>query len=594
MFHWKLTVCVAIGSIPLLFVGCASPLQSPSNNGDRSHEFQSLAGEGLDSRSPFHSRLQEVRNRIDNGRAEHRSNSVAILDDGREALLLRIHLIRHARSSVDIQTFIWTHDEVGELIMRELLAAARRGVRVRVIVDHFGVPKDPNVIAYLETVHPNLEIKIYRPPVRELDANVISKAAHTVLNFRGVNQRMHDKTFIVDGVTGITGGRNYENTYFNQSTRINYKDRDALVIGPAATQMLNAFECFWESRHSVSGRDLSDVARTIRNFDADRFRNGNLTPLRHRSPMVIAETNVSSVMRRTAGRMRSASWVEYLFDRPGKNESLLLDGGGRHTEQLLGTLNTAENEIVIQSPYLILSRRGANFFRQIRQRHPNLKIVISTNSLGSTDNLFAYSANVRLREMFVHDLGFQIFEYKSHPDDLRRILPEYDELQSRSPKDEPFLSLHGKSIVIDDATVYVGTFNIDPRSENLNTEGGLIIRDPMIASVVKADILRDIRPGNSWIMAPVLESDAAALTSEIDTMGRLISDILPVDVVPPLNSISAFELLPGRQAVSPGHSEFHRNYRSIGRWPSGKGRLSDKEILARLLHTTAKSATPLF
>ena len=565
-------------------------VRDPAEN--RTHDFQKLAQTGLDVRSPFHSTLQKARRRLATGAAEPEANMVGILNNGNEALLWRLHLIRHAKTSIDIQTFIWTHDEVGELVLTELIKAARRGVRVRLIADHFGVPRNLNVVAHLTTVDPNIKIKIYRPPAMALMANPIARTIHMASDFKGANQRMHNKTFIVDGVVGITGGRNYENTYYNQSPRLNYKDRDAVVVGPAATQMLNSFERFWASRHSVASHDLPDVGRAIEKLKSNPIRVvGSKAWIRR----ISKEADGMSALRNgIATGMRLAGHTEYLSDRPGKNDSPLLTGSGRHTDQLSSRVSSAKEEIVIQSPYLILSRRGARFFRRMHQEQPNLSIVVSTNSLGSTDNLLAYSANVRQRELFVHDLGFQIHEYKPQPADLRRVLPQYDELEHRSREDEPFLCIHGKSIVIDETTTYVGTFNLDPRSENLNTEGGLMVRDPAIARSVKADILRDISPGNSWTMAPILTSDAAALTSKVDNIGRFVEDLLPLDIVPPLNSICAFDLLPGKTAMPPGHSNFYRNYRNVGRWPNQYGKMTDKEIVTRLLHTMVKSATPLF
>lgn len=581
-------------ALALLLGGCSIPARHATGGREPGHDFRELAAQGLDSRSPFHGTVQGIRSRLGGETADASLNRIAILNDGEDALAVRLHLIRHATRSIAIQTFIWTHDAVGELFMRELIAAARRGVKVRVLADHFGVPKDPAMIAYLETIEPNLEIRIYRPPARALDANPLTRGLHLIVDFKGANQRMHNKTFIVDGIAGITGGRNYEDSYFNQSGRLNFKDRDALVIGPAATQMLNSFEQFWASRHTVAGRALRDVAAELTGtapggVGAER---GGQAGARVRA--IVASANASDAPRRIHASLLAANHVSYSSDLPGKNASFLLNGGGLHTTQLSGTLRTAEREILIQSPYLILSPRGERFFKSLRRMRPDLSIVVSTNSLGSTDNLFAYSANVRLREAFVNNLGFRIHEYKPHPADLRRILPNVDALDRLAADEEPFLCLHGKSIVIDGLTTYIGTFNLDPRSENLNTEGGLIIRDAAIASEVRKDILRDTNPANSWIMAPVLAPEIAAFTAEIDSIGRLISDLLPVDIVPPLNSISAFELRAGHRAVAPDHPDFHRNYRNIGRWPTGHDELSEKEILTRLLHTTAKSATPLF
>ena len=160
------------------------------------------------------------------------TNKVAIINSGYDALLLRVHLFRNAKKSINVQTFILKNDECGRLFMYELIQAAKRGVKVRMIADHFVSDKDCDLVAFLAVVHPNLELKHYRPAADRLKPSKLQGILNTMFSFRNTNQRMHNKIITVDGKIGVTGGRNIENTYYHFSTGMNFKDRDVLVTGP--------------------------------------------------------------------------------------------------------------------------------------------------------------------------------------------------------------------------------------------------------------------------------------------------------------------------------------------------------------------------
>ena len=168
---------------------------------------------------------------------QHQKNKVALLDIGEEALLLRIHLIRSARHSIAMQTIIWVNDETGRLLMYEMIQAAKRGVQVQLLVDHFVSDKHPEVAAFLATVHPNLKIKLYNPIVGQFSdhriaPSTLDQLTRLLSDFNKVNQRMHNKIFIVDNQIAVTGGRNNQNAYYDQARGMNYRDRDILVTGP--------------------------------------------------------------------------------------------------------------------------------------------------------------------------------------------------------------------------------------------------------------------------------------------------------------------------------------------------------------------------
>lgn len=524
-----------------------------------------------------------------------RGNSIIILDNGFDALLLRVHLIRNARRSIDLQTFIWVNDECGRLMMYELIEAAKRGVKVRIIVDSFGAEEDPGLVAFLATVHPNLKIAHYRPVADRVQASALSKAAEMVFFLRDSNQRMHNKIMTFDDVIGITGGRNIQNAYFNFGTEFNFKDRDVAVIGPATRTMSASFERFWVYRHSVPSRELKDVARAIRSgsYDARRDRddfrfNGLFVELSH-------DADESRVIReRFLAHLIEADKVEFVADRPGKKKTGFFGLGGKAelTERMFALADVVRKDLIIQSPYLVLDERGKEAFRKIRRR--GVKTTISSNSFGAADHLVTYAANYRMRSFYVEELGFVIYEYKPYPTDLLKVIPRYAELERRARLDAggdsevrgPLVCIHAKSFVLDDRLAYIGSYNLDPRSGNLNTEVGLMIEDAKVATALKESILRDTLPGNSWVIA----KRKGPLT-EVNALLASVSSRSPLDLWPIKNTTS-FELIPGFLPVSPGDRRFYDYYRDIGSFPGVEG-ISEEEIITRIFSAIGKAATPL-
>lgn len=524
-------------------------------------------------------------------------NRLAILGGGYDALLLRVHLIRQARTSIVVQTFIWTNDECGRLLMYELIEAARRGVKVRIIADHMVSDQDVPTVAFLATVHPNLELKHYRPALSLMKPSFLQTILAAVKSFHGVNQRMHNKLMVFDGAVMITGGRNIENTYFDHSTGMNFRDRDVLAVGPVAQAAAKSFEEFWAYSHAVASRDLADVAAAIarggyRHYDtrADYDFGGYFGALDREAD------DAALITARFAARLRPVRKAVFICDEPGKSRGFF-SSTARITRELKGTLQQARHDIVMQTPYLVLSDPAQKLFQTMRREHPGLRIRVSSNSFASTDNLLAYSANYRLRGDYVDDLKLQVHEFKPRPAALPTLFPGYESMAERArarmaegrQERMPFLCLHAKSLVVDDRIAYVGSYNLDPRSENLNTEVGLLVEDEAFARELRAEIEADMRAENSWVIAH------RAIPLALDAVNGLIGGLLalgPVDLWPVRNT-SSFELRPGATEVPPDDPAFHEHYREVGSFPGTDGIFSQKEILTRLYKAVGTPLTPV-
>ena len=204
---------------------------------------------------------------------------VYVLDTGTQALLARAWLADHAKESIEVQYFIWSTDNIGILAAEALLRAAERGVRVRVIVDDLLIDAPDKSLLAL-ALHPNIDIRIYNPQ-SSVGVPLHTRLLNVLTDFRGVNQRMHDKTLVVDGKIGITGGRNMAAEYFDYNHEYNFRDRDALLLGEAVKAMRASFERFWNSELSVKVEDLYDgLHRELRLDDAAQLGETDATPHR--------------------------------------------------------------------------------------------------------------------------------------------------------------------------------------------------------------------------------------------------------------------------------------------------------------------------
>lgn len=430
-----------------------------------------------------------------------------MLETGEEALLARAWLADHAVKSIDVQYFIWSTDNIGILAAEALLRAAERGVQVRVIVDALLLDAPDRSLLALAR-HPRVEVRIYNP----------KRFWHAITDFRGLNQRMHDKTMAVDGKVVITGGRNMAAEYYDYNHEYNFRDRDVLLLGEVAKEVGASFERFWTSELSAPVEELTqgvhltdgDIPRIYGELHAYAGSPGNFAP---EVRAAIAAT--PSAFPRIA---REIAWgsVAFISDAPGKNEARGLGGGGETTSALARLVADARSRIVIQSPYLVMSDAALALFRETTSR--GVKVRISTNSLASTDNIQAFSGYRNQRARLL-DMGLQIFEYRPDASVQRLAAP-----QAKAP----VFALHAKTMVIDSSVLYIGTFNFDPRSENLNTEVGVVLRDARLARAVEAAIETDMRPENSWNAATDRPDSHVPLTKRTRTRFWQLLPIRPI------------------------------------------------------------------
>ena len=451
---------------------------------------------------------------------------VYVLEDGAGSIVSRAWLTDYAEETIDIQYFIFSTDNVGLIACDYLVRAADRGVKVRILVDDIMVDAQLEDIVTMDS-HKNIDIKIYNPGFN-LGKSIFSKAKKALTDFRSVNQRMHNKTFIVDGKVVITGGRNIADEYFDYDHEYNFRDRDVLLLGKATKSVGSSFNQFWKDSLSVPINVLSDesVGGLSNEEKFARLHEYACDPENFWPQIRTRIQNIPTAFR-ALKNSEDFVWVdevEFISDIPGKNDGKSgLGGGGISTSALIELVKNAKRTLDIQTPYLITSELSQNLFREAVQR--GVKIRILTNSLASTDNVEAFSSYQTDRKTLLQT-GVRIYEFR--PDAAERTRIMTGELQ-KTLDHKPIFGLHAKSMVVDGQITVIGTFNLDPRSANLNTECITIIHSEKVSDQVLVGMEEEFKPENSWETTFDFNPD-----SEVNNLKRIKTwtrKILPKDIL---------------------------------------------------------------
>lgn len=340
-----------------------------------------------------------------------------ILDYGQDALLARLDLIRGAQRSIDIQTYIFDEDDAGHLILDELLAAARRGVKVRLLADQLAALKRVDTVAALAGAHRNFEMRVYNPVLGRARFGYPMYAVATLCCFRRLNQRMHNKLMVVDGLVAITGGRNYQNDYFDWDARYNFRDRDILVVGPSLPDMAAHFEAFWNAPLSTPLTRLSDVGRLV-------LKQG-VPPMRDRTPehprrleTIGRDADDAALIReRLVDAALPVRHLRYIGDSPGKHDEEDAIDAMASSRLLRDLIVSAQDRVLLQTPYLVMSKPAQRMFLQMQDRPKPPRVQVSTNSLAATDAFIPYALSYKYKRRYLRDYKFEIYEFKPFPQD---------------------------------------------------------------------------------------------------------------------------------------------------------------------------------
>ena len=385
------------------------------------------------------------------------------------ALMSRIVLIDHAEHSLDLQYYIFANDATGRLVAQRIVAAADRGVRVRILLDDLDIEGQgqDNVLDALDA-HPNIEVRLFNP-FRIRNRSIFSKLGQFVLDGRRLNRRMHNKAFIVDGMQAVIGGRNIGDAYFDAGDQIHFRDLDVLVIGPVVPKISAMFDAYWNSEMSYPVTAYTSVHATPEDLAHVRVA------LAH-DARAFAESDYAQAMSDTLPNGPSADkkgrwfWgpAMLIADDPAKADPDR-DGEARLIgPQLRELLDGAQNEALLISPYFIPGDTGVKYLGDMARRGVTVKVL--TNALAATDEPEVHAGYAHYRIPLL-EAGIDLFELRPAPGK-----PPKDAYGTSSGE-----SLHAKSMIVDRRRVFVGSANLDPRSRKLNTEMGIIVDCPELA-----------------------------------------------------------------------------------------------------------------
>lgn len=401
-------------------------------------------------------------------RADHDDETgFVLLGRGVDAFLARALLAQSAERSIDAQYYLLHDDLTGRLFIDQLLAAADRGVRVRLLVDDMDLQGRDHGARALDS-HPNFEVRIFNPFSRSG-----SRTLQLLTGFGRVTRRMHNKSFSVDNQVTIVGGRNIGNEYFEADPSVDFNDLDVLATGPVTREVTASFDRYWNHplaypiatlQPSLPEDESLPVFRDKLNAYVDTQRDGVFLSALHDAPL-------AHRLRKGDLDLRWGS-ASVVADDPDK---LVSDRGDTHfhlATALQPRFAALQHDLVIFSPYFVPGKQGTEFLSNLARR--GIRVRILTNSLASTDVAVVHAGYAKYRKDLLR-AGVELFEMKADEntadDDGKRMLSG----SSRA-------SLHAKSFVLDHETIFIGSLNLDPRSVVENSEIGILLQEPVTAA----------------------------------------------------------------------------------------------------------------
>lgn len=403
-----------------------------------------------------------------------------LLDRSRLAFESRLALVDGASVSLDVQYFIWQEDATGHLLASRLLAAADRGVRIRVLLDDFSVSSQSGEVMHLDA-HPSIDVRVFNPwASRGLR---IVKGLEFLSRPRELNRRMHNKALVADNRFAIVGGRNIGDRYFGLFEGFVQNDLDVLVAGPLVADVSASFDAYWNDARAYPVGVLHGTRNGVRELAATRSL---------LDKAVADHAEVLAVFRAGGGAGRFLEGLpEWQASGPGKllyDSPLILDPCQKRLyPDFKRLVASAEREVLLSSPYFIPDRGFVELIRSLTAR--GVRVAIVTNSLESNNHALAHTAYKQLRRK-VLGAGAELYELRADA----AALADY-----RTPPVLPAaLGLHGKAVVVDGTRAFVGSPNVDPRSMVLNTEIGVVADSAALAGRLRELLVRDMAPENAW------------------------------------------------------------------------------------------------
>ncbi len=418
--------------------------------------------------------------------ARHEGQSAfRLLHEGPEAFAVRGQSARIAGRSLDVQTYIWHADLTGTLLARELLAAADRGVRVRLLLDDMDA-RAKNVGFAALSAHSNITVRMFNPFASR--SGFFGFVGEGMTSFDRINRRMHNKTWIADNRIAIAGGRNIGDEYFGASDEVNFTDLDFAMMGPVVRDASASFDRYWNSASAypielLDEKAVNDTAlnelRTALNErlkDAGNSRYAN-------------ELRQNDTVRRLVNGDWPVEWTrtyQFVSDDPQKVTMEQRDAQRSQVGALLrSTLQAMQTGTNIISPYFVPGEAGTEGL--VAGAKSGKEVRILTNSLVANDVAAVHGGYSAYRKELLQG-GVKLWELK----------PQVGKQTDSSFFGSSGASLHTKALTIDGRMLFVGSYNLDPRSTWLNCEQGVLVENAVLTRQLEEIFATQIAGDHAW------------------------------------------------------------------------------------------------
>jgi cardiolipin synthase C len=398
-----------------------------------------------------------------------------------DAFAARMLLAQVAERSLDAQYYIWHADLTGTMLFQALRAAADRNVRVRLLLDDNRTVGLDRVLAALDS-HPNIEVRLFNP-FRQRKFRVFGYLS----DFSRLNRRMHNKSFTADKQATIIGGRNIGDEYFDAAAAgtLTFSDLDVLAVGPVVDEVSSDFDRYWASASSCpAGRVLAPATpKALADLAA-------AAAAIERDPAAAAYLQAIENSRFVGELLEGSLTFEWaptrvVSDDPAKGlgrakpESLIL-------RKLMDIVGEPVRELDLVSPYFVPTAAGVDTFAAMAKRGAQIRILV--NSLAATDVRAVHSGYAKRRKALL-EAGVTLYEM--------RLVPADTADKGSGVLGSSASSVHAKTFAVDRSRIFIGSFNFDPRSANLNTELGFVIESPELAAKL-AEMFDSVIPAAAY------------------------------------------------------------------------------------------------
>jgi len=440
-------------------------------------------------------------------------SKMLLINEGTDAFVARMSLLTLAERTIDVQYFIWHADLIGKLLFNHMLLAADRGVRVRILLDDINIDAEIENILYAMDQHENIEVRLFNP----FSSRGFHLADYVFSPLR-MNRRMHNKSFTIDNQMTIVGGRNIGNEYFSADEASNFTDIDVMSIGPVVNDIEKQFDIYWNSsvvypvkafdHNSATSEDLAALKTTLEKFRQSNQESKYALDIRD-SEMYKRISSMTYRKNNPAITFKGA--VNVIYDDPEK-------GLGKSEEEIVYLislmrpyLEKVNHTFELISPYFVPGDKGTQYMIDLVKK--GIKVRVITNSLSSTDGLMAQSGYSRQRYNLLKG-GVEIYELKAtSKTKASRSLRRGAKAKS---------GLHAKTYIFDRENIFIGSFNFDQRSANINAEVGIVYEIPEMADLIASNVFDVNLKEHTYKVILESEPDDLDYEKEFGEMGDIV------------------------------------------------------------------------